>query len=171
MKTSLARHAIVCLALLASQVWAQGKPSFAQVSAETRTVAAAYFRAYIARDWDVLAPLLAEGGGFSDPTASMVFGSVKFEGKEATLKNFREGYAAIKHMEFHEMRAFVSGDHAVFEGTLDWTLELRGGKQAVTRAMPFITVLRVVGGRVLEHRDFADYTPFLAAMRAAQAGG
>jgi hypothetical protein len=37
--------------------------------------------------------------------------------------------------------------------------------------MPFITVLRVVRGQVLEHRDFADYTPFLAAMRAARAGG
>jgi hypothetical protein len=159
------------LSLLATPVWAQRGPPLSQVSAETRTVADPYFSAYIARDWDRLEPYVAEAGGFSDPTAALVFGTVEFKGKAATLKNFREGYAAIKHMEFHQMRAFFSGEHAIYEGTLDWTLELSGGKQAVTKGMPFITVLRVVQGRVLEHRDFADYTPFLAAMQAARAGG
>jgi ketosteroid isomerase-like protein len=162
---------ILSVALHATQVWAQQTPSFSQVGAKTQTVAEPYFKAYIARDWKRLEPLLADNGGFSDPTAAFVFGSVKFEGKAATLKNFREGYAAISHMEFHQMRAFVSGEHAIYEGTLDWTLELKGGKQAVTRGMPFISVLRVVDGRVMEHRDFADYTPFLAAMRAAKSGG
>jgi len=165
------RFVVLGFALTASPGWAQDKPSFSQLSAETRAIAEQYFKAYIARDWDRLEPLLADAGGFEDPTATLVFGSVRFEGKTATLKNFREGYAAIKHMEFHQMRAFVSGEHAVFEGTLDWTLVLRDGKSAVTQGMPFITVLRVVRGRVLEHRDLADYTPFLAAMRAARAGG
>lgn len=81
-----------------------------------------------------------------------------------------EGYAAIKHMAFHQTRVFVSGEHAVFEGTLDWTLELSDGKQAVTRAMPFMSILRVVDGKVVEHRDYADYAPFLAAVRAARQG-
>ena len=162
--------AAVGLFLLATPVLAQKGPPFSQVSTETRAVADPYFSAYIARDWDRLELYLAEAGGFSDPTAALVFGTVQFDGKAATLKNFREGYAAIKHMEFHQMRAFVSGEHAIYEGTLDWTLELGDGKQAVTKGMPFITVLRVVQGRVLEHRDLADYTPFLAAMRAARAG-
>ena len=112
---------------------------------------------------------MSDAGGFVDPTAALVFGSVKVEGKAATLKRFRTGYAAIRHMEFHQMRAFYSGEYAIYEGTLDWTLELRNGKRAVTRGMPFVTVLRVARGRVLEHQDLADYTPFLAAMRAAQA--
>lgn len=170
MKLQIIRLVVLGLALCAAQVWAQQGPSFGQASTATRTVADPYFKAYIARDWDRLEPLLADAGGFTDPTAALVFGSVKFEGKAATLKNFREGYAAIKHMAFHPMRAFVSGEHALYEGTLDWTLALRNGRQAVTRGMPFITILRVVEGRVLEHSDFADYTPFLAAMRAAQAG-
>lgn len=161
----------LALTLVAAPVWAQGKPSFAEIGAKTQAVADRYFSAYVARDWDRLEPLLADNGGFSDPTASLVFGSVQAAGKAATLKNFREGYAAIRHMAFHPMRSFVSGEHAVFEGTLDWTLELKGGKQAVTQGMPFITVLRVVEGQVLEHRDFADYSPFLAAVRAARAGG
>ncbi len=160
--------AVIVLAVMAVPSWAQDKPSFGEIGSKTRAVADPYFKAYVARDWDRLEPLLADGGGFADPTASLVFGSVRFDGKAATLKNFREGYAAIRHMAFHPMRSFVSGEHAVYEGTLDWTLELKGGKQAVTQGMPFITVLRVVDGQVLEHRDFADYTPFLAALRAAR---
>lgn len=170
-KLQFIRFVVLGLALFAAQGWAQNGPSFGQVSAQTRAVADPYFKAYIARDWDRLEPLLADAGSFTDPTAALVFGSVEFEGKAAMLKNFREGYAAIRHMAFHPLRVFVSGEHAIYEGTLDWTLELRNGRQAVTQGMPFVTVLRVVHGRVLEHRDFADYTPFLAAMRAGQAGG
>lgn len=154
--------------VLAAPVGAQDKPSFSQVSTETRAVADPYFAAYIARDWDRLEGCLADSGGFADPTATLVFGPVEFEGKAATMKNFREGYAAITQMAFRPLRAFVAGDHAIYEGELDWTLELGDGKQAVTAGMPFMTVLRVVDGHVEEHRDYADYTPFLAAMRAAR---
>jgi hypothetical protein len=81
--------------------------------------------------------------------------------------NFREGYAAITHMEFNPSRVFFSGEYAVLEGTLGWTLSLGTGNSATTQAMPFLTVLHVVGGQVIEHRDFADYAPFLAAVRPA----
>lgn len=37
--------------------------------------------------------------------------------------------------------------------------------------MPFLTILRVAKGQVVEHRDFADYAPFLDALRKAKAGG
>jgi ketosteroid isomerase-like protein len=164
------RCAAIGLAFLSSQAMAQDKPSFGQTSSATRVVAERYFNAYVARDWERLEPLLADEAAFSDPTAALVFGTVKREGKAATLKNFKEGYAAIRHMEFHPLRTFVSGEHAVYEGTLDWTLALKDGKQAVTLGMPFICVLRVVDGRVLEHRDLADYAPFLAAIGAARSG-
>lgn len=171
MRTWLIRGlAAAVLSLCTMQVAAQSDPSFEQAVDATRGVATPYFEAYIARDWDRLAPLLSDAGGFTDPTAAFVFGPVKHEGKDATMKNFREGYAAIKHMAFHQTRVFVSGEHAVFEGTLDWTLELSDGKQAVTRAMPFMTILRVVDGKVIEHRDYADYAPFLQAVRAARKG-
>lgn len=103
-------------------------PTYAQAIEATRGVAEPYFEDYIARQWDRLAPLLAEQGGFEDPTAALVFGPVKQQGKAATLKNFREGYAAIRHMAFHPSRVFYAGEHAVFEGTLDWTLALAGGQ-------------------------------------------
>jgi ketosteroid isomerase-like protein len=149
---------------------AQPAQSFAATSAATQRNAEAYFAAYIARDWDKLALHLAEEGGFSDPTATPVFGKVEVAGKQATLKYFRENYAAIKAMRFNRTRAFFSGSHAVFEGTLDWTLGLQGGKEAVTVGMPFVTILRLDAGLVLEHRDFADYQPFIVAQRKAASG-
>lgn len=36
--------------------------------------------------------------------------------------------------------------------------------------MPFMSILRVVDGKVVDHRDSADYAPFLAAVRAARQG-
>jgi ketosteroid isomerase-like protein len=149
---------------------AQAPENFASLSAATARVAEAYFEAYVARDWERLAPLLAEAGGFTDPTAEPVFGKVEVSGKRATVDFFRQNYAAITHMQFNRTRAFFSGRHAVFEGTLDWTLTLAGGKEVATRAMPFVTILRLDGGLVVEHRDFADYHPFVAAHRRASGG-
>lgn len=161
--------ALLIAALLLPPVALAAPPTFAQAREATRDVAEPYFEAYIARQWDRLAPLLAEQGSFEDPTAALIFGPVRQQGKAATLKNFREGYAAIRHMVFHPSRVFYAGEHAVFEGTLDWTLALASNQQAVTLGMPFVTVLRVVEGQVVEHRDYADYTPFLAAVKAARA--
>lgn len=152
-------------------VAAQPAQSFAAESAATQRTAEFYFAAYIARDWDKLSPYLAEEGGFADPTATPIFGKVGVSGKKSTLKYFRENYAAIKAMRFNQTRAFFSGAHAVFEGTLDWTLGLQGGKEAVTVGMPFVTILRVEAGQVIEHRDFADYQAFIVAQRKAASGG
>lgn len=164
---------LLCIVLAAGALpaAAQAPDAVAQASAATARVAEAYFDAYVARDWDRLAPLLAENGGFADPTAEPLFGKVDVAGKPATLRYFRENYAAIREMRFERTRAFFSGQHAVFEGTLDWTLALGDGKQVRTQAMPFVTILRLEGGRVVEHRDYADYAPFVAAHRRAQAGG
>ncbi len=151
-------------------VAAQSPRTFAETSAATQQVAERYFSAYIARDWNTLEPLLATDGMFSDPTAEAVFGKVENIGKQAVMKNFRENYAAIQHMHFNTMRVVFSGSHAVFEGTLDWTLNLQNGRDAVTTGMPYLAILRVEGNQVVEHTDFADYQPFIEARRKARTG-
>jgi len=167
------RSLMFTLALLALGIGqaatGQTAPTFAQLSAVTQRAAEAYFSAYIARDWDALAPHLADSGSFTDPTAEPVFGPVAVSGKKATLKYFRENYAAIKSMQFNRTRAYFSGAHAVFEGTLDWTLTLDSGKDVETRGMPFVTMLRLDGDQVVDHRDFADYQPFIEAYRQVTA--
>lgn len=166
--------ALLAAALLAATSWcarAQGAAEYQNASAASEKVGEAYFSAYVARDWNRLEPLLAERGGFADPTAALVFGSVAHADKATTMKAFREGYAAITQMSFKRQRAFFSGHYAIFEGTLDWTLRLASGKIVETRAMPLVTVLRVENGEVVEHRDLADYHPYIAAHRAASRGG
>jgi hypothetical protein len=161
----------ILLSFFAQVSAAQQASNFEHAASATQSVAEPYFAAYIARDWHRLEPLLADTGRFSDPTALPVFGVVLHEGKVAALKNFRDGYASITHMAFHQSRMFFSGQHAVFEGTLDWTLSLGEGKHAVTKGMPFVTVLKVVNGQVVDHQDLADYAPFVAAVRKVRAGG
>lgn len=158
------------LALIGSSgsLLARAAESLEHKSAATRPVAQRYFSAYIARDWNSLAALLAEEGSFADPTAEPIFGKVEHRGKLAVMKNFRDGYASIKRMEFTSSRTVISGAHAIFEGTLDWTLELDDGKEAVTRRMPFLTILKIEAGLVVEHTDYADYRPFVEAVRRAR---
>jgi hypothetical protein len=169
------RRACICLAvpMLAATppAVAQSGPTLAESSAATRLVAEPYFAAYVARDWDKLAPLLADAAHFADPTAEPVFGKIDVQGKASVLKNFREGYADIKHMQFHKTRAFFSGGQAIFEGALDWTLRLDGGREVVTQAMPLVTILRIESGQVVDHTDLADYRFFIEAHRKAKSGG
>lgn len=154
-----------------SNASAQGAAPYKAASIATQRVGEAYFSAYVNRDWDRLEPLVADQGGFADPTASLIFGGVNHVGKTATLKAFREGYAAITEMSFKRTRAFFSGSYAIFEGTLDWTLRLRSGKLVATKGMPLVTVLRIEGDRVVEHRDLADYHAYLEAHAKASGGG
>jgi len=160
----------VSLQVFSASVHAQGTPSYAELSKATERVAESYFAAYIARDWDRLSPLLAESASFSDPTASGD-SAPQSVGRQATEKNFRENYARITRMEFKRTRVFYSGHYAVFEGALTWAVDGKDGKAILTEAMPLVTILRVEGERVAEHRDFADYHPFIEARRRAQPGG
>lgn len=139
--------------------------SFGEASKATKRAAEPYLAAYIARDWDRLERLLGDEASFTDPTATLVFGPVKSSGRETTIKFFRENYAAISHMQFNQSRAFFSGHQAVFEGTLDYTLEMKGQKPIATRGMPFVVVLKVVGERIVEHTDLADYHVFNEARK------
>jgi len=139
---------------------------FANSQAQNADIAQSYFDAYIARDWQTLASYFDEEGSFADTTAKPVFGDVAVEGKEETLAYFTRNYASIKAMSFHSSRQWVSGDIAVFEGTLNWQLEIAENKVVDTQNMPFITILELKNGRVFRHRDYADYTPFLTAYAA-----
>ncbi|MCB1589699.1 MAG: nuclear transport factor 2 family protein [Xanthomonadales bacterium] len=141
--------------------------SYADRSQASLQVAQTYFDAYIARDWDRLAEHLAADGQFSDPTAQAVFGQVGAQGKEALLAYFRTNYAGITQMSFKPLRVVSASDHVIFEGTLDWDLRLPNGTVVPTRKMPFLTILRLQDGQVVDHQDYADYGPFVTAHRLA----
>lgn len=145
---------------------AQQEPQdYAQITAETSPVADAYFRAYIALDWDALEPLVGKDASFRDPTAEHVFGGKLFEGKDAVMAHFRQGYAGVSWMKFAPTRTIKAGNYAIYEGDLSWSIKLRAGGKLET-TMPFVCILRVEDGKVVEHRDHGDYAPFLKGLEA-----
>lgn len=143
---------------------------YREASARTKEVGERYFAAYIAKDWSTVGALLAENGSFADRTAELVFGSTLQQGRAATLAFFEKGYAGVQ-MRYRSSRAIHTGHYALYEGSLDWTLKLDDGRTITTEGMPFIVTLRVEGGRVVEHRDYADYHPFVENLRRAPRPG
>lgn len=161
---------ILSLALLTTGLpaWAQAsRMTLAERSAQTESVAKPYFEAYIARDWERLEPLLHDDIRFDDATATFVFGAVGKQGKAPLMKAFRETYAAIRAMSFIPASQFVSGEHMVFVGELEWSVALADGLVVDTR-MPFVVRLQVRNGKILEHLDTADYNPFMVALSKAR---
>ncbi len=146
------------------------RPTYADQRAETIKLADAYMSAYIALDWDALEPLLADDASFADPTAELVFGNAPAEGKDAMIAKFRKGYASISRMSLLQDRAVYGGNIALYEGTLSWTLHFRDGN-VLDSKMPYVAIIRVEDGKVVSHRDYGDYTPFIAGMRALKAPG
>ncbi|MBT9503586.1 MAG: nuclear transport factor 2 family protein [Burkholderiaceae bacterium] len=156
---------LCCLTMALDGARAAEPGPYVRQSEQTRQVAEPYFKAYLNRDWDTVAGLLAEQASFGDPTATLVFGGVQHQGRQAVLKLFRESYAAIVQMRFQARHSFHSGHYAVFSGDLDWTLRMQDGRE-VRSVMPFVTSLRIEDGKVIQHQDLADYAPFLSAVRA-----
>ena len=155
----------LCAPLHAQEV---ERKDYAAVTAASAPVADAYFAAYTSRDWDALEPLLAEDASFQDPTATHIFGGVLSEGRDAMMQRFRIGYAGISHMAFVTNRVLHSGETAIYEGALHWGLDLGDGT-LVDSVTPMVIVLTVEDGKVVRHRDYVDYAPFLHAVRKARA--
>ena len=164
MRTLLAAFLLAAGMLAAGDAPAQPTPTYRETSARTKEVGERYFAAYIAKDWATVGELLAENGSFADRTAELVFGSTLQQGRAATLAFFGKGYEGVQ-MRYRPTRAIHTGHHAVYEGSLDWTLRLGDGRTITTEAMPFVVILRVEAGRVVEHRDYADYHPFVENLR------
>ncbi len=147
----------------------QAPPPYGLVSDSTRAVAEPYLQAYVSKDWDALEALLAEEASFRDPTAELVFGGRLTSGRDAMMTKFRTGYAGVE-MSFEPTRTIFSGRYAILEGKLSWSSMMQGGMKVDSPDTPYVLILRVEGGKVVEHRDYTDYHPFIAAYRKAQGG-
>ncbi len=149
---------------------APGPGAYASAGEVTAEVADAYFKAYIELDWDALEPYLAEGASFADPTAELVFGNPQTQGREAIMAKFRKGYAGIKEMHFDRDRVIHSGNLALYEGRLGWTLHFRDGN-VLNSEMPYVAIIRVEDGKVVSHLDYGDYSSFIAGVQALKSPG
>lgn len=166
---------LLFLALLAGSVPALGqdptpRPGVAQylrAGAATASVADAYFQAYVAMDWDRLETLLGDEATVRDPTSDKLFGASESVGKATVMANFRKTYARLSNMSFDKSRVIHSGDFALYEGALNWTIDMGDGRHVTTKT-PMVVVLEVRNGKVVHHRDYVDYAPFIAAEKASR---
>lgn len=162
---------VLCSALFSSPLRAAEATEstavkFPRLTAATKLVADRYIKAYFDKDWDALAELAGESIRFNDPTAKLIFGNAPAsEGKAAVMNSFRTGYAALE-MRFSSLRDMYSGEHAFYEGTLEWDMHLPG--RDVHSQVPMIVILNVVDGKVIAHTDFVDYQPFIDAEMASR---
>lgn len=146
------------------------KVGYTQQSAATATVADAYIDAYIAKDWNRVEPLLSDNATFHDPTAEVLFGSKQKDGKPSVMAAFREGYEAVTKMTLHRTRVLNAGNYGIVEGELEWSVKFPGDRLVQSRG-PFIIIVRVEGGKVVEHRDYLDYAQFIKDERASRPVG
>lgn len=145
---------------------AQKAPDYNQLSAVTAENSQRYLQAYFAKDWNTLESLLADNASFADPTATQLFGSETKNGKAAIMTAFRTHYAPIS-FQFSQDSSMLAIDHAIFVGRLSWTYQ-QGQQKLVVEKMPMVVVLQMVDGRVVSHRDYADYRPYFAAEAASR---
>ncbi len=157
----------ILLMVMSGTVLADGRAdAYEKNTKVSREIAERYFGFYINKNWDALAPLLADHANFVDPTAEQLFEGVSvWAGKATVLKNFREQYSATT-MAYAPLRVLESGKYVVFEGALHWTLTLP--KRRIEATLPFMTMLKIENGLIVEHRDMADYQAFIAAEKATR---
>ena len=151
---------VVTLLFFVSIMNAQDNNEFNKRTALTKEVATKYFKAYIGLQFDAMKPLVHEAISFEDPTAKLVFGGKKIEGKQQVFENFKAGYASILEMKQESIRTIFSSDTGVFEINLTWKLKVSKTK-TIRIKMPLIVVLTIENGKVIKHRDYGDYNYFV----------
>lgn len=158
--------ALATATLATTPAWADAM-DYVREGQATGPIADAYFDAYIALDWDRLEPLVADNATFQDRTAEQLFTNLQKSGKVEMMKGFRENYSGLTKMIFHKTRVVHSGAYAIYEGDLEWGVKYPAGR-VVESLTPFVVILKVENGKVVEHRDWVDYGPFLQSELATR---
>lgn len=133
----------------------------APATAEDRLdVARSYFEALHAGQWDRVRALTGPGFRFSDPTA---------EGHEMVITEAEDLETFLDYLQANRTDAdaeavvedgFASGRHVTlvvrYRGRLDGeAMGTEGGPRSFDT--PGVTILTVVGGKVVHHLDYVDY--------------
>ncbi len=153
---------LIILTILCSFVLSAQTPrstAFADSTKRTRSVAERYMQHYLSMNVEAMGALMHDAITFEDPTARLIFGSQKHEGKDSVLAAMQMSVKSITGMTPDHIRQFASGNTLVSELTLRWSFLSRSGKP-VTITTPLVVVLMVQDGKVIWHRDYGDYTTF-----------
>ena len=132
-------------------------------------LARSYFEALHAGQWDRVRALTGPGFRFSDPTA---------EGHETVITEAEDLETFLDYLQANRVDAdaeaivedgFASGRHVTlvvrYRGRLDGeAMGTEGGPRSFDT--PGVTILTVVGGKVVHHLDYVDYETLERQLRA-----
>jgi ketosteroid isomerase-like protein len=149
-----------------------GSPDTENNATTTEVVGTTYFQAYLDQERDRMQAMYGVPASFQDPTAAF-FGPLsgeRVEGAEAIIANMNRAFEPITDFEFDVEGSWVSNHHVVFLGRCRYTLagKALGTTRPVTFEHSAVFVITVVDGRVVEHRDFVDYSTFREQLAEAR---
>ena len=147
--------------LISAALVLTGASAHAQEMSEVETVARAYMDAYSELDWPAMERFLAEDVIFADETSTDPEhpGGIDLVGRDAlrqTLDDFIAQYNPIT-LGFEWDTVFESNSRVVFIGHVNALYPTLDPAQRFRWRSQQVTVVTVEGGRVVEHRDYANY--------------
>ena len=159
-KKSLRNIFVILLAFVSIFNYSQSNSMFKDSTSLSKDVTTRYFNAYMNLDFKSMKLVMHDSITFYDPTAKLVFGGNKIKGKTKVYEYFLNSYASIIEMKQSTIRTIFSSNTGVFE--LNFVYKFKNGSgQIFTIDMPLIVILTIKNGKIIEHRDYADYNYFM----------
>lgn len=146
------------------------EPVASKAPSAAMQVALEYIEAYGAFDLDKVEALYGEDAVFTDPTSFDFkdFGApYHWEGRAAIMLQLRKlkSEQGVVSVRYSPSQVFEASGRVVFVADLRPVYETKEG--VVRTEVPVVTIVTVREGRVIEHRDYADYD----RLRRLDAGG
>lgn len=161
MRKRFASHFGLTLAflLIAAPATADESDVSAQGSAAMR-IAMDYIDAYGAFDLERVETFYAEDAVFTDPTSFEFtdFGApYHWEGREAIIRELHElkTESGVVAVTYKSSQVYEASGRVVFVADLQPVYNTKEG--VVRTQVPIVTIVTVRNGKVIEHRDYADY--------------
>lgn len=151
--------------IITALLLASSNNSLAENKSATHDISEQYQTINLSLQHDNLSQVYAENIMFFDPTGD-VFGPPFSLGPVAgrdTVIAMQKSWQ-IKEMDFEQQQYFTVGEYAVRNGNL--AVKFGGSDQKI--AFPFVTIHRVIDGKIAERHDFGAYVGKLAGGKVLQ---
>jgi ketosteroid isomerase-like protein len=119
----------------------------------TETIASHYLELTFQQQYDALRDVYAADVFFVDPTGDYWGGTLAdgVRGREAVIELQKSW--GLTSADFEIQEKFAVGEYALFRGVLTWTT----GNNPEGVTTDFMTVIRIVHGKVAERHDYGNY--------------
>lgn len=121
-------------------------------------IADAYIDAYSAMDFDRMGSFYAEDAIFTDPT-TLLYGAegalIDIKGRDHIISMFKKYFEQLNGggHRYETTEKYEAGGYVVYHATVHFNWD--GGR--IQGSAPITTILHVVDGKIVEHRDYFDY--------------